>query len=166
MSVFHFRLPLSFCPALLTTLREGYTRTQLLRDIGAGVTVGIVALPLAMAFAIASGAPPERGIFTAIVAGFLISTLGGSRFQIGGPTGAFVVIVSSIMAQHGYAGLVAATLLAGVFLILMGMFHFGKLLQFIPYPVTTGFTAASGPLRAMSGTWRSPPVSPGLLKPC
>ena len=134
----------SFSPAFLTTLREGYTRERLLRDVGAGVTVGIVALPLAMAFAIASGTTPERGLFTAIVAGFLISALGGSRFQIGGPTGAFVVIVSSVIARHGYEGLVAATLLAGVFLILMGIFRFGKLLQFIPYPVTTGFTAGIG----------------------
>ena len=141
MSLFHFRFPLSFSPALLKTLREGYTPKGLIRDIGAGITVGIVALPLAMAFAIASGTTPERGIFTAIVAGFLISALGGSRFQIGGPTGAFVVIVSSVIARHGYEGLVVATLLAGVFLILMGLFHFGKLLQFIPYPVTTGFTA-------------------------
>lgn len=144
MSSFHFRFPLSFSPALLQTIRQGYTPKGLLRDIGAGITVGIVALPLAMAFAIASGTTPDRGIFTAIVAGFLISALGGSRFQIGGPTGAFVVIVSSVIAQHGYEGLVVATLLAGVFLILMGVFRFGKLLQFIPYPVTTGFTAGIG----------------------
>lgn len=133
-----------FSPAFLTTLREGYTRQSLIRDVTAGATVGIVALPLAMAFAIASGTTPERGLFTAIVAGLLISALGGSRFQIGGPTGAFVVIVSSIIARHGYEGLVAATLLSGVFLILMGVFRFGKLLQFIPYPVTTGFTAGIG----------------------
>lgn len=144
MSLLHARFSLSFSPALLTSLREGYTPKSLLRDIGAGVTVGIVALPLAMAFAIASGTTPERGIFTAIVAGFLISALGGSRFQIGGPTGAFVVLVSSVIARHGYEGLVVATLLAGVFLILMGLFRFGKLLQFIPYPVTTGFTAGIG----------------------
>ena len=144
MSLFHSRFSVSFSPALLHSLREGYTLKGLLRDIGAGITVGIVALPLAMAFAIASGATPERGIFTAIVAGFLISALGGSRFQIGGPTGAFVVIVSSIIARHGYEGLVVATLLAGVFLVLMGICRFGKLLQFIPYPVTTGFTAGIG----------------------
>ncbi|WP_051305403.1 SulP family inorganic anion transporter [Desulfogranum mediterraneum] len=141
MSRFPLPPAVSFSPALLTTLREGYTRQGLLRDIGSGITVGIVALPLAMAFAIASGTTPDRGIFTAIVAGFLISALGGSRFQIGGPTGAFVVIVSSVIARHGYEGLVVATLLAGFFLILMGIFRFGKLLQFIPYPVTTGFTA-------------------------
>ncbi len=144
MSLFSFRFPVSFSPALLKSMHEGYTREGLLRDIGAGITVGIVALPLAMAFAIASGTTPDRGIFTAIVAGFLISALGGSRFQIGGPTGAFVVIISSVIARHGYEGLVAATLLAGVFLILMGLFRFGKLLQFIPYPVTTGFTAGIG----------------------
>ena len=144
MSLFSLRFPVSFTPALVKSIHEGYTREGLLRDIGAGITVGIVALPLAMAFAIASGTTPDRGIFTAIVAGFLISALGGSRFQIGGPTGAFVVIVSSIVARHGYEGLVAATLLAGVFLILMGLFRFGKLLQFIPYPVTTGFTAGIG----------------------
>lgn len=144
MSLLPFRVPLSFSPALLNTLREGYTPKEIIRDIGAGITVGIVALPLAMAFAIASGTTPERGIFTAIVAGFLISALGGSRFQIGGPTGAFVVIVSSVIARHGYEGLVVATLLAGFFLIVMGLCHFGKLLQFIPYPVTTGFTAGIG----------------------
>ena len=144
MSLFRSRFTVSFSPALLHSLREGYTVKGLFRDIGAGITVGIVALPLAMAFAIASGATPERGIFTAIVAGFLISALGGSRFQIGGPTGAFVVIVSSIIARHGYEGLVVATLMAGFFLILMGIFNFGKLLQFIPYPVTTGFTAGIG----------------------
>jgi SulP family sulfate permease len=138
------KIRFSFSPALLTTLREGYSRQSLLKDMTAGITVGIVALPLAMAFAIASGTTPERGLFTAIVAGLIISTLGGSRFQIGGPTGAFVVIVASVIARHGYEGLVAATLLAGVFLILMGMFGFGKLLQFIPYPVTTGFTAGIG----------------------
>ena len=144
MSLFSIRFPVSFSPALIKAMHEGYSREGLFRDIGAGVTVGIVALPLAMAFAIASGTTPERGIFTAIVAGFLISALGGSRFQIGGPTGAFVVIISSVIARHGYEGLVAATLLAGFFLILMGLFRFGKLLQFIPYPVTTGFTAGIG----------------------
>lgn len=144
MSSLSCRFPVLFSPAFIKSMHEGYTRESLLRDIGAGITVGIVALPLAMAFAIASGTTPDRGIFTAIVAGFLISALGGSRFQIGGPTGAFVVIISSIIARHGYEGLVAATLLAGFFLILMGLFRFGRLLQFIPYPVTTGFTAGIG----------------------
>ncbi|MBZ0256990.1 sodium-independent anion transporter, partial [bacterium] len=99
-------------PKLFSTLKE-YDRAQFLSDLQAGLTVGIIALPLAMAFAIACGLPPERGLFTAIVAGFLISLLGGSRVQIGGPTGAFVVIVSNIVAQYGYPGLIYATILAG-----------------------------------------------------
>ena len=128
-----------FKPKLFTLLK-GYDRTTFVADSIAGITVGIVALPLAMAFAIASGLPPERGIFTAIIAGFLMSLLGGSRVQIGGPTGAFVVIVSGIVAQYGYAGLCAVTLMAGVLLILFGMFRLGGLIRFIPFPVTTGFT--------------------------
>ncbi len=127
-------------PALWSSLREGYSINNLARDLGSGVTVGIVALPLAMAFAIASGATPEQGLFTSIVAGFIISAFGGSRFQIGGPTGAFVVIVASVIARHGYEGLVVTMLLAGVLLVLMGIFNFGKFLRFIPYPVVTGFT--------------------------
>jgi SulP family sulfate permease len=128
-----------FKPKLITLLK-GYDRATFVADGIAGVTVGIVALPLAMAFAIASGLPPERGLFTAIVAGFLISLLGGSRVQIGGPTGAFVVIVSGIVAQFGYAGLCWATLMAGGLLILFGVFRLGGLIRFIPFPVTTGFT--------------------------
>ena len=100
-----------------------------------------MALSLAMAFAIASGVGPERGLYTAVVAGFIISALGGSRVQIGGPTGAFVVIVGGIVATYGYNGLVLATLMAGVILILMGLARFGDLIKFIPYPVTTGFTS-------------------------
>ncbi len=100
----------------------------------------MVALPLAMAFAIASGVEPERGIFTAIVAGIIISALGGSRVQIGGPTGAFVVIIASIVASHGYEGLVYCTIMAGAFLIAFGLFRMGGLIRFIPFPVTTGFT--------------------------
>lgn len=110
-------------------------------DLFAGVTVGIVALPLAMAFAIASGVGPERGVFTAIVAGFIISFLGGSRFQIGGPTGAFIVIVSGIIVSYGYSGLVCATFMAGVLLVIFGLSGFGSLIKFIPFPVTTGFTS-------------------------
>ncbi len=125
----------------LFTLVKGYNLATLLRDGIAGLTVGVVALPLAMAFAIASGLPPERGLFTAIIAGFLISLLGGSRVQIGGPTGAFVVIVSGIVAQYGYAGLAWCTLLAGGILILFGVFRLGGLIRFIPFPVTTGFTS-------------------------
>ena len=128
-----------FRPKLITLLKT-YNRSTLAADVGAGITVGIIALPLAMAFAIASGLPPERGLFTAIVAGFLISLLGGSRVQIGGPTGAFVVLVAGIMAQYGYSGLVACMLMAGVLLILFGIFRLGGLMRFIPFPVTTGFT--------------------------
>ena len=130
-----------FVPKLIVCLREGITREQLTRDLMSGVVVGIVALPLALAFAIASGVPPERGIYTAIVAGFLISALGGSRVQIGGPTGAFVVIVAGIVATSGYDGLVICTLIAGVILILLGIARMGALIKFIPYPVITGFTS-------------------------
>ncbi len=126
-------------PKLLTTLR-GYTLHQFAADAGAGVVVGIVALPLAIAFAIASGVTPERGIFTAIVAGFLISALGGSRVQIGGPTGAFVVIVYGIVQQYGMAGLTIATIMAGVILLALGFAKLGGAIKFIPYPVTAGFT--------------------------
>jgi SulP family sulfate permease len=112
-----------------------------LRDLIAGVVVGIVALPLALAFAIASGVPPERGLYTAIVAGFLISALGGSRVQIGGPTGAFVVIVYGIVSKYGYDGLVICTVMAGIILIILGLTRMGTLIKFIPYPVVTGFTS-------------------------
>ncbi len=126
-------------PKLLTTLKT-YDRKQFSDDLFAGLTVGVVALPLAMAFAIASGVTPERGLFTAIVAGFLISALGGSRVQIGGPTGAFVVIVAGIVAEFGYEGLVYSTFMAGALLIALGVFRMGALIKFIPHPVTTGFT--------------------------
>ncbi len=129
-----------FTPKLITELKS-YTRAKAVSDVFAGITVGVVALPLAMAFAIASGLPPERGLFTAIVAGFLISALGGSRVQIGGPTGAFVVLVSTIVVQYGYTGLALCTIIAGVLLILFGIFRFGGLIKFIPFPVTTGFTS-------------------------
>ncbi|MDF7806960.1 sulfate permease [Pontiellaceae bacterium B12219] len=128
-----------FRPKLFTLLRT-YNRATFMADAIAGITVGIVALPLAMAFAIACGLPPERGLFTAIIAGLLISLLGGSRVQIGGPTGAFVVIVSGLLAQFGYSGLVWCMLMAGVLLILFGVFRLGGLIRFIPFPVTTGFT--------------------------
>ena len=127
-------------PKLLTTLKT-YNREQFTADLIAGIIVGVVALPLAIAFAIASGVPPERGLFTAIVAGFLISALGGSRVQIGGPTGAFVVIVAGIVAQYGVDGLLVATLMAGVILILFGVFRLGTAIKFIPYPVVVGFTS-------------------------
>jgi SulP family sulfate permease len=128
-------------PASVEAVRDSYTRHAFVADLTAGLTVAVVALPLAMAFAIASGVEPERGLYTAIVAGFLISALGGSRFQVGGPTGAFVVVVYGVVDKFGYSGLVIATLMAGIFLILMGLFQFGSIIKFIPYPVTTGFTA-------------------------
>ncbi|HEX4683078.1 MAG TPA: SulP family inorganic anion transporter [Gemmatimonadaceae bacterium] len=127
-------------PKLVTTL-EGYDRRQFLRDVTAGVIVGIVALPLAIAFAIASGVTPGRGLWTAIVAGFLISALGGSRVQIGGPTGAFVVIVYGIVQKYGIDGLTVATVFAGVLLVIMGVAKLGSVIKFIPQPVVTGFTS-------------------------
>lgn len=134
-------MPATLVPKLVTTLRAGYSRRQLAADLGAGLIVGIVALPLAIAFAIASGLPPERGLYTAILAGFLISALGGSRVQIGGPTGAFVVIVGGIVAEHGPAGLAIATLMAGVMLVAMGLARLGAAIKYIPWPVITGFTS-------------------------
>jgi SulP family sulfate permease len=130
-----------FVPKSIVCLREGYTRDRVLRDLIAGVVVGIVALPLALAFAIASGVPPERGLYTAVIAGFVISALGGSRVQIGGPTGAFVVIVYGIIQRYGYDGLVIITFLAGAILIVLGLARMGALIKFIPYPVITGFTS-------------------------
>lgn len=131
----------SFLPRTITELRAGYSTQKFIRDLLAGLTVGVVALPLAMAFAIASGTTPERGLFTAIVAGFLISLLGGSRYQIGGPTGAFVIIIYNVIYRHGYDGLVITTLLAGAMLLIFGLCRIGALIKYIPYPVTTGFTA-------------------------
>jgi SulP family sulfate permease len=127
-------------PKLFTTFRT-YSWPQLARDLAAGVVVGIVALPLAIAFAIASGVTPDRGLVTAIVAGFLISALGGSRVQIGGPTGAFVIIVYGIVQQHGVQGLMIATMMAGVGLIVLGVARVGAAIKFIPFPVTVGFTS-------------------------
>jgi SulP family sulfate permease len=129
-----------FQPKLWTTLRS-YDRKQLMADLLAGVVVGIVALPLAMAFAIASGVSPEKGLYTAIVAGFLISALGGSRVQIGGPTGAFVVLVFDIVQRHGLDGLAVCTFMAGVMVLLMGVCRLGAVIKYIPYPVITGFTS-------------------------
>ena len=130
---------LRFQPKLFQALK-GYNSERLGQDIGAGLTVGVVALPLAMAFAIASGLKPEAGLFTAIVAGFLISAMGGSKVQIGGPAGAFIVIVYGIVSQHGVAGLMLATLLSGVWLLLMGVLRLGVLIRFIPVAVIIGFT--------------------------
>src|SRR5690349_6722147 len=128
-------------PKLFSILREGYTREMFTGDLLGGLTVGVVALPLAIAFAIASGVKPEQGLYTAIIAGFVIAALGGSRAQISGPTGAFIVIIYGIVQQHGYSGLAVATLLAGLILIGMGLMRMGALLKFIPYPVTVGFTS-------------------------
>ena len=130
-----------FTPKLFTVLREGISTRQLSQDLMAGVIVGVVALPLAIAFAIASGVKPEQGLFTAIVAGLLISVLSGSRVQIGGPTGAFIVIIYGIVEKYGYDGLATATLLAGGLLICMGLARLGTVIKFIPFPVTVGFTA-------------------------
>jgi SulP family sulfate permease len=127
-------------PKLVTTLRN-YDREQLVADVGAGVIVGIVALPLAIAFAIASGVTPDRGLYTAVIAGFLISALGGSRVQIGGPTGAFVVIVYGIVQQYGIDGLLVATLMGGLILVAFGLAGMGGAIKFIPFPVVTGFTS-------------------------
>jgi SulP family sulfate permease len=130
----------SFKPKLFTTLKD-YTKQQFISDATAGVIVGIVALPLAIAFGIASGVTPEKGIITAIIAGFIISFLGGSRVQIGGPTGAFIIIVYGIIQQYGTTGLAIATVMAGFILIFMGLAKFGSLIKFIPYPVVVGFTS-------------------------
>ncbi|MHB8913377.1 MAG: SulP family inorganic anion transporter [Lysobacter sp.] len=133
--------PKVFLPKLVTVLREGYRFADLRGDALAGLTVAIVALPLAMALAIASGAAPETGLITAIIAGFLISALGGSRFQIGGPTGAFISVVYVIIAKHGFDGLVLATLMAGAILIVAGLLRVGTMMKYIPQPLITGFTA-------------------------
>ncbi len=131
----------AFLPKLVTTLAEGYGPPQLRADLLAGLTVAIVALPLSMAIAIASGVPPERGLYTAIVGGFLVSALGGSRFQIGGPAGAFIVLVAATVTQHGIDGLILATMISGLFLAAAGLLRLGTFVKFIPYPVTVGFTA-------------------------
>ncbi|MEP0338113.1 MAG: SulP family inorganic anion transporter [Alphaproteobacteria bacterium] len=130
-----------FTPKLVTVLREGYSLANLRADAVAGLTVAIVALPLSMAIAIASGATPAQGLYTAIIGGFFVSLLGGSRFQIGGPAGAFIVLVSGTVHQHGMDGLILATLLAGVILTGVGALRLGTYIKFIPYPVTVGFTA-------------------------
>ncbi|HEX2841604.1 SulP family inorganic anion transporter [Hyphomicrobium sp.] len=130
-----------FTPKLVTLLREGYGRKDLAADAIAGLTVAIVALPLSMAIAIGSGLSPEKGLFTAIVGGFMISALGGSRFQIGGPAGAFIVLIASIVERQGYDGLVLATIMAGLMMIIAGFLRLGSYVKYIPLPVTVGFTA-------------------------
>lgn len=131
---------LDFHPKSLTCLK-GYNKTTFMSDLMAGVIVGIVALPLAIAFAIASGVSPEKGIITAVIAGFIVSALGGSKVQIGGPTGAFIVIVYGVIQHYGISGLTAATIIAGVLLVLLGVFKLGTVIKFIPYPVVVGFTS-------------------------
>ena len=131
---------LSFKPKLFSTLRN-YDRRQFTTDLLAGVIVGIVALPLAIAFGIASGVTPEKGIITAIVAGLIVSFFGGSKVQIGGPTGAFIIIIYGIIQQYGFEGLTIATLMAGVFLIMFGVLHLGTIIKYIPYPIVVGFTS-------------------------
>jgi SulP family sulfate permease len=130
-----------FTPKLVTILREGYGLAALRADAVAGLTVAIVALPLSMAIAIASGVTPDRGLYTAIVGGFVVSMLGGSRFQVGGPAGAFIVLVAATVERHGVDGVILATLLAGLILVAVGFLRLGTFIKYIPYPVTVGFTA-------------------------
>ena len=129
-----------FKPVLFQDLRN-YNKEKFTADIMAGIIVGIVALPLAIAFGIASGVTPEKGIITAIVAGFAISLFGGSKVQIGGPTGAFIVIIYGIIQEYGLEGLAIATIMAGAFLVLLGVFRLGTIIRFIPYPIVVGFTS-------------------------
>ena len=131
---------IDFRPKLFSALRH-YSLSRLRDDVVAGIVVGIVALPLAIAFGIASGVSPTIGLVTAIIGGFLVSFFGGNSVQIGGPTGAFIVIVYNIIAQFGLHGLAIATLMAGVILVIMGLFHLGTVIKFIPYPIIVGFTA-------------------------
>src|ERR1700758_3339188 len=145
-------ISIAFRPKLVDALKQ-YSGTQFLADLVAGVIVGIVALPLAMAFAIASGVKPEQGIYTAIVAGTVVSLFGGSRIQIAGPTGAFVVILAGVTAQQGVDGLLLATAMAGVILVLLGLARFGGVLRFIPDPVIAGFTAGIGVI-IWVGQWK------------
>ena len=148
------RIPFSklhpFRPRLLDALAGGYDRTRFLKDLGAGLTVGIVALPLALAFGIASGVKPEQGLITAVVAGFLISALGGSQVQIGGPAGAFIVIVYGIIERYGFTNLLVATVLAGVLMFALGLFKLGALIRYIPVSIVIGFTNGIAVLIALS----------------
>lgn len=133
-------LPVDLTPKLVTAMSEGYRRDQLQADAIAGLTVAIVALPLSMAIAIASGVPPERGLYAAIVGGFIISALGGSRYQIGGPAGAFIVLLAMIVERHGFDGLAVATISAGFMMVFIGLLGLGRYVRLIPYPVVVGFT--------------------------
>lgn len=130
-----------FKPELFTVLKQGYTKELFIKDLFAGIIVGIVALPMCIAFAVASGVSPEKGLVTGIIAGFIISFLGGSRVQVGGPTGAFIVIVFGILSQYGMEGLIISTILAGIMLVIFGLLRLGSLLKFIPHPLIVGFTS-------------------------
>src|ERR1700752_3972763 len=159
-----------YSPKLVTVFREGYGLIDFRADLVAGLTVAIVALPLSMAIAIASGVAPDRGLYTAIVGGFIISLLGGSRFQIGGPAGAFIVLVAATVERQGVDGLLLAVIMAGVFLLAIGYLRLGTYIKFIPYPVTVGFTAGiaviifSGQIVELFGL-RLPGKEPGPLVP-
>ncbi len=133
-----------FIPKIFEVLKKRYTMNDFKRDCIAALTVAVVSIPLAMAFAIASGVGPEKGLYTAVVAGFFVSFLGGSRYQIGGPTGAFIIIILGVLSQHGYTGLLLTMILAGVILIIAGLLRLGTYIKYIPYPVVTGFTAGIG----------------------
>src|SRR5450432_2016568 len=130
----------TFSPVIVSALR-GYRRSDLLADLGAGLTVGLIALPLAIGFGIASGVTPQQGLWTGIIASLVVALLGGSRFQVTGPTGAFVPVLFSIVAAYGYGGLALATIMAGAMLVILGALRMGRLLKFIPYPVVAGFTS-------------------------
>ena len=130
-----------FTPKLVTVLGERYGLHAFQADVVAGLTVAVVALPLSMAIAIASGVTPDRGLYTSIVGGFVVSALGGSRFQIGGPAGAFIVLVAATVEQHGVDGLLLATMMSGLILLTIGLLRLGTFIKYIPYPVTVGFTA-------------------------
>ena len=134
------KFSIDFDPKIFYTLRH-YDRAKFMKDIMAGIIVGIVAIPLAIAFGIASGVGPTEGLVTAIIAGFIVSALGGSRVQIGGPTGAFIVIIYGVVQQFGLGGLAIATIMAGIMLVLMGVFKLGTIIKFMPYPIIVGFTA-------------------------
>ena len=140
LKVNFMKTKLDFHPKFFSCIRN-YSKATFMSDLMAGTIVGIVALPLAIAFAIASGVSPEKGIVTAIIAGFIVSFLGGSKVQIGGPTGAFIVIVYGVIQQYGIGGLTVATIIAGVLLVLLGVFKLGTVIKFIPYPVVVGFTS-------------------------
>jgi sulfate permease, SulP family len=159
-----------FTPKLVTVLRENYRLPDLRADIVSGLTVAIVALPLSMAIAIASGVTPDRGLYTSIVGGFIVSLLGGSRFQIGGPAGAFIVLVAATVQLHGVEGLILATMIAGLILLIGGLLQFGTFVKYIPYPVTVGFTAGiaviifASQIKDLFGL-RLAGVEPGALLP-